>query len=77
MICRLSVLSLLVTATLAIGQQPPAEKDPQQVKQPAKPAAGSLEDTLEKSLRIAPTSRRLRPRFVRRRPSSIKFASKC
>ena len=49
---RLSALALLATAALVIGQgQPPVKKDPPQGKMPAKPAAGSLEDTLEKSLR--------------------------
>lgn len=43
-----SLAFMLLTAALAMGQQP-AKKDPP--KEPAKPAPGSLEDTLEKALR--------------------------
>jgi hypothetical protein len=42
--------ALLVAAGLAVAQ-PPAKKDTPASKEPPKPAAGSLEDTLDKALR--------------------------
>lgn len=45
---RLMPIALVLVAGLAFGQQPQKKETP---KEPAKPAPGSLEDTLEKALR--------------------------
>ena len=48
---RFSVLAvLLLTAGFVFGQQPPAKRELPAAKEPAKPAPGSLEDTLNKAL---------------------------
>ncbi|HEX3148752.1 MAG TPA: TolC family protein [Gemmataceae bacterium] len=47
---RLSALAMLMASGFVLGQQP-TKIDPPKAKEPAKPAAGSLEETLEKTLR--------------------------
>jgi len=51
MIHRFSALAVLLLATSLVLGQPAPKKDAAPAKEPTKPAAGSLEDTLEKTLR--------------------------